>query len=61
MLFLSGYHQDSLQKDSNKAYIPNQHGDILGEAQWKWLENQLSTSTADAHIIGSGIQLIMGA
>lgn len=52
------YHQDSLQKDNKKAYIPNPTGDILGEAQWQWLENQLSTSTADAHIIGSGIQFI---
>lgn len=52
------YHQDSLQKDSNKAYIPNVQGDILGEAQWQWLENQLSDSQADAHIIGSGIQFI---
>ncbi|ALJ01765.1 alkaline phosphatase D family protein [Rufibacter tibetensis] len=52
------YHQDSLQKESNKAYIPNTTGDILGEAQWLWLENQLSTSTADAHIIGSGIQFV---
>jgi alkaline phosphatase D len=52
------YHQDSLQKDSAKKYIPNTGGDILGPAQWQWLENQLSTSTADVHIIGSGIQVI---
>jgi alkaline phosphatase D len=52
------YHQDSLQRDSTKQYIPNTEGDILGEAQWQWLENQLRTSTADVHIIGSGIQII---
>ncbi|WP_229972808.1 alkaline phosphatase D family protein [Pontibacter harenae] len=52
------YHQDGLQKDSVKAYIPNTQGDILGEAQWKWLEKQLKESKADAHIIGSGIQFI---
>lgn len=52
------YHQDSLQKDKDQAYIPNQKGDILGEAQWQWLENQLRTSTADVHLIGSGIQFI---
>lgn len=52
------YHQDSLRKDSNKKYIPNTDGDILGQAQWQWLENELRTSTADLHIIGSGIQII---
>ena len=52
------YHQDALQKDSTKAYIPNTTGDILGEAQWQWLQNQLATSDADAHIIGSGIQFL---
>lgn len=52
------YHQDALQKDSAKAYIPNTQGDILGEAQWKWLEKQLKESKADAHIIGSGLQFI---
>lgn len=52
------YHQDSLQVDSTQQYIPNTTGDLLGEAQWQWLENQLSTSTADVHIIGSGIQII---
>ena len=52
------YHQDSLQRDSSKKYIPNVDGDILGPAQWQWLENQLRNSTADVHIIGSGIQII---
>jgi alkaline phosphatase D len=52
------YHQDALQKDSAKAYIPNATGDILGEAQWQWLQQQLATSDADAHIIGSGIQFL---
>ncbi|RAU81850.1 alkaline phosphatase D family protein [Pontibacter arcticus] len=52
------YHQDALQKDSTKAYLPNMEGDLLGEAQWKWLEKQLKDSKADAHIIGSGIQFI---
>lgn len=52
------YHQDALEKDSLKAYIPNAQGDLLGEAQWKWLEKQLRESKADAHIIGSGIQFI---
>jgi alkaline phosphatase D len=32
--------------------------DILGEEQWRWLEEQLTTSTADVHLIGSGIQVL---
>ena len=32
--------------------------DMLGEEQWKWLEQQLSGSTADVHLIGSGVQVI---
>ncbi|KHJ36704.1 PhoD-like phosphatase [Pedobacter glucosidilyticus] len=51
------YHRDTLMKDSNKRYIPNLKGDILGEAQWTWLEKQLS-GNADAYVIGSGIQIL---
>lgn len=32
--------------------------DILGAEQWRWLEQQLVESTADVHLIGSGIQVI---
>ncbi|MBC6606748.1 alkaline phosphatase family protein [Hymenobacter sp. BT188] len=52
------YHQDEIYRDANKVYQPNPTGDILGVAQWKWLEEQLITSDADAHIIGSGIQFL---
>jgi alkaline phosphatase D len=52
------YHQDPLTKDAQKAYIANPTGDILGAAQWQWLEQQLNNSTADVHIIGSGIQFV---
>ena len=39
-------------------YGPNLEGEILGEAQWKWLEQELAGSDADIHIIGSSIQVI---
>ncbi len=32
--------------------------DPLGPEQWLWLEQQLTGSTADLHLIGSGIQVI---
>lgn len=51
------YFRDSLQK-KDKAYLVNQTGDILGEAQWNWLEDELKNSKADIHLIGSGIQII---
>ncbi|GAB9463132.1 hypothetical protein Gpo141_00000605 [Globisporangium polare] len=33
-------------------------GDLLGAAQWKWLENELMGSTAAFHVIVSGIQVL---
>jgi alkaline phosphatase D len=33
-------------------------GDILGVEQWQWLEQQLTNSSADVHLIGSGVQVI---
>jgi len=33
-------------------------GDILGEEQWKWLEEEVRHSTAKAIIVGSGIQIL---
>ena len=35
-----------------------QGGDMLGVEQWTWLEQQLTASTADVHLVGSGIQVI---
>lgn len=39
-------------------YYPNEEGDILGEAQWAWLEEELQNSDADINLIGCGIQII---
>ena len=32
------YFQDSLYRDKQLMYHPNPTGDVLGKAQWKWLE-----------------------
>jgi alkaline phosphatase D len=54
------YFRDTIYRAAppERAYLPNPAGDILGEAQWNWLENELSASTAAFHIIGSSIQFI---
>ena len=58
VILLDGrYFRDPLKKEG-KANVPDPSGDMLGEAQWKWLEQQLTNSDADMHIIGSGIQVL---
>ncbi len=54
------YFRNNLVKDTapGGVYTINPTGDILGEAQWEWLEKELKESTAKVHIIGSGIQII---
>lgn len=54
------YFRDTLDADlgSTARYLPNLAGDILGEEQWQWFEKTLRNSTADFHILGSGIQVI---
>lgn len=37
---------------------PGTDGDILGEAQWAWLEKTLSESRAQIHLIASGSQIL---
>ena len=59
------YFRDSLKwTDYNtpkKVSLVNPTGDILGEAQWKWLEKQLSEDGIDLFLIASGIQAIPSA
>ena len=54
------YFRDSLAPDPSKQrrYIPNEKGDILGEAQWKWLERELTLNTANLTILCSSIQVL---
>jgi alkaline phosphatase D len=54
------YFRDTLLPDESKAkrYIPNLEGDILGEAQWKWLEKELKSSAANFTLLCSSIQVI---
>lgn len=37
---------------------PSSGGDILGEAQWRWLEKTLEESDAQIHLICSGTQIL---
>jgi alkaline phosphatase D len=45
-----------------KRYVPNSYGEgtLLGQTQWQWLEEQLTDSSADFHLIVSSIQFLSG-
>ena len=47
-------------KETRKRYKPNSdsQGTILGKAQWLWLNEQLSNSDANYHIIMSSVQFL---
>lgn len=53
----SRYNRDSLQR-VDKVYLRNETGDVLGEEQWQWLEQELRNSTARVNIIANGIQVL---
>ncbi len=54
------YFRDTLMESSveGKRYGANPEGDMLGEAQWAWLTEELNSSDAQFNIIGSSIQVI---
>ncbi len=54
------FFRDPVERTSgrNKKYLPNHDGDVLGEAQWAWLEKELENSDAQINIIASGYQII---
>ena len=41
-----------------RFHLATAGSDVLGVEQWAWLEQQLTNSTADVHLIGSGIQVV---
>jgi alkaline phosphatase D len=41
-----------------RFHLDQPGSDVLGAEQWSWLEQQLTDSTADVHLIGSGVQVI---
>lgn len=51
-------YRDSATGRIEKRNLPAPGLDILGEAQWAWLEQELKGSTAALHIINSSIQVI---
>ena len=62
IILLDGrYFRDELEPGppgSGIRYMPNPQGDMLGEAQWAWLERELRQSDAQVHLIGCGIQFL---
>lgn len=54
------YFRDTLvhSNDEGVRYTANPGGDVLGEAQWQWLESELTGSDAAVHLIVSSIQVI---
>ena len=60
ILLDSRYHRDTLAPSTNPdwRFGVNATGDMLGEAQWQWLREQLEDSPAKVHLIGSSVQFL---
>jgi alkaline phosphatase D len=56
----SRYFRDSLTADPDpkRRYFPCMEGDMLGEAQWKWLEKELKNSKANLHLLCTSVQVV---
>lgn len=54
------YFRDELESNSvgKSRYKINETGDILGEEQWTWFEEELSDDSVDLYLVGGGIQMI---
>lgn len=59
-LFDTRYFRSDLKLSSKDGsrYEPSATGTILGDEQWKWLENEVKNSKATYNIFVSGIQVI---
>jgi len=58
VILLDGrYFRDTLSR-LDRQYQVNLNGQMLGDAQWKWLEQELNTSTARVNFIVSGVQFL---
>ncbi|MCU0420245.1 MAG: alkaline phosphatase family protein [Cyclobacteriaceae bacterium] len=51
------YTIDSVTNERRYRYVATE-GDILGEAQWQWLDQQLATSRAAIIFVNSSIQIL---
>lgn len=47
-----------VRENGKNKNMENPEGDILGETQWAWLENELKKSDAKLHIIASSYQFL---
>ncbi len=52
------YYKPEGSETKEFKYEPNKTGDVLGEAQWKWLEDELRKSNATVNIVNSSIDVI---
>jgi len=58
VILLDGrYFRDTLSR-VDRQYQVNLTGQMLGDAQWKWLEEELNSSTARVNFIISGVQFL---
>lgn len=51
------YFRDTLER-VDRIYQINENGEVLGEAQWTWLEKELKESKAKVNLIISGVQIL---
>jgi len=51
------YYKPLGKEKKEYKYEPNATGDVLGEAQWQWLETELRNSDAAFFIVNSSIQV----
>jgi len=60
ILLDSRYFRDAVAPPTKEdhRYGQNETGDILGDAQWAWLEAELKKNEAAAHVIASSIQVL---